>query len=251
MVNADDFGMSAAITDEIARCFAAGAISSTTIMANMPAFEYAVSTARDAGFADRLGIHLNLTCGAPLSEPMRRLAREDGTMAAPEYRVFGPRVWREAAYAEIRAQTLRVLGAGITPTHFDSHEHVLNSFLYAPPAVAVAREFSVRRMRLTRNAFYARGVAKSSFKALYNGYLRSRRVAATRWFTDVKPYFVHRSGGGAGLGGVVELMCHPGMTHATPTDGHLQETDLLLGAHYREMLGAIDLVPYGALISSY
>ena len=47
--------------------------------------------------------------------------------------------------------------------------------------------------------------------------------------------------------GFAELMCHPGMRHATPTDGHLTETHLLLSARYREMLGAIDLVPYGAL----
>ena len=71
LVNADDFGKSAEINRAVAEAFERGYITHTTLMANMPAAEEAVDLARQKGFAERVGLHLNLTEGLPLSLPIR------------------------------------------------------------------------------------------------------------------------------------------------------------------------------------
>ena len=69
--NADDFGKSESVNRAIMTCFEKGFVDRTTLMVNMDAAESAVSLAKSAGFADRVGIHLNLTEGMPLTAPIR------------------------------------------------------------------------------------------------------------------------------------------------------------------------------------
>ena len=67
VVNADDFGMSRQTNEAILQAFEKGLISSTTIMANMPAFEEACQLARQHHLQRRIGLHLNVTEGKPLT----------------------------------------------------------------------------------------------------------------------------------------------------------------------------------------
>ena len=75
IVNADDFGLSPRVNQAIVRAFDEGLISSTTVMANMPAFAEASAIARDRGLLDHVGAHLVLTEGDPLTDTMRRCGR--------------------------------------------------------------------------------------------------------------------------------------------------------------------------------
>ena len=75
IVNADDFGQSVNVNRAIIDCFQKGLISSTTIMANMPAFDDAVDLAIENGFHQTVGVHLNLTDGEPLVSALRSIYR--------------------------------------------------------------------------------------------------------------------------------------------------------------------------------
>ncbi len=66
IVNADDFGLSPGINRGIVRAFRDGVLSSTTMMANMPAFEDAVALAK-AHPGLGVGVHLTLVWGAPVA----------------------------------------------------------------------------------------------------------------------------------------------------------------------------------------
>ena len=70
IVNADDFGMAPAITDAIIDCHRRGIVTSTSLMANLPAAEHAAWRAQEVPGLG-VGIHLNLTQGPPLSPPER------------------------------------------------------------------------------------------------------------------------------------------------------------------------------------
>jgi len=72
IVNADDFGMSAETNRAIVEAFENSVISSTTLMANMPGFEEACELAHRHRLLGKIGLHLNLTSGYPLSAPIRR-----------------------------------------------------------------------------------------------------------------------------------------------------------------------------------
>src|SRR5712672_1191198 len=75
IVNADDFGMSAEVNRAIVEAFENNVISSTTLMANMPGFDEACELAHRHRLVSKIGLHLNLTSGYPLSSPIRRCAR--------------------------------------------------------------------------------------------------------------------------------------------------------------------------------
>jgi predicted glycoside hydrolase/deacetylase ChbG (UPF0249 family) len=244
VINADDFGISEHVSRDIARCFEAGVISSTTIMANMPFFVGAVALAKDQGFANRVGIHLNLTAGPPLTRGPTLVGPDAPGLSVPDRPLWAPRALVRDIHLELRAQVQRVVQAGIQPTHLDSHEHILRHLPYARSAIAVAREFGIPSLRLLRNAYYERNLAKSSYKTLYNGMISLSGMSAVDWFTDVKPYYLAWKSDQRRLGGRVELMTHPGMHHTAPVDGYTAETDLLLSEGFRAMLADVRLEPY-------
>ena len=92
IVNADDFGLSPRVNEAIVRAFDEGLISSTTVMANMPAFAEASAIARDRGLLDHVGAHLVLTEGEPLTDTMRHCRRfcdADGRFTLSEVECLG------------------------------------------------------------------------------------------------------------------------------------------------------------------
>jgi hypothetical protein len=70
IVNADDFGLSAKTNRVIVEAFENSVISSTTLMTNMPGFEDACEFAHRHRLLGKIGLHLNLTSGYPLSTPI-------------------------------------------------------------------------------------------------------------------------------------------------------------------------------------
>ena len=140
IVNADDFGFSAGITEGILRAHREGIVTSTTIAANMPAAESAVAALRGAPSLG-VGVHLNVSQGPPLSRPGReKLAGEGGLMNRTAVGVIQAvlrRPWLLGAIeAEFDAQIQWALAHGVRPTHLDSHRH---SHAFTPIFACVAR----------------------------------------------------------------------------------------------------------------
>lgn len=121
IVNADDFGMTPAVSAGILSAARHGIVTSTTILMTADIDRNLLSAALDSGLG--LGIHLNLTLGTPLTRA-RSLVDGDGRF------VRDPR--RAAARAEVRdveneieAQIERFVAlTRRTPTHLDTHHHV-------------------------------------------------------------------------------------------------------------------------------
>jgi hypothetical protein len=67
IVNADDFGSKSSVNKAIAELFNTGAINSTTLIANMAGFDEAVELANKNNFITKIGVHLNLSAGDPLT----------------------------------------------------------------------------------------------------------------------------------------------------------------------------------------
>jgi predicted glycoside hydrolase/deacetylase ChbG (UPF0249 family) len=128
VVNADDFGFTPDVNEGILDAYRNGILTAATVMANGEAFEHAVELARGAPGLD-VGCHLvliggrSLVTGAALPATVGQLLR---AMAARTIRV----------YDELRAQTVRIIEAGLRPTHLDTHKH---THLAPPVLEAVAR----------------------------------------------------------------------------------------------------------------
>src|ERR1700712_4849012 len=89
ILNADDFGLTPGINRAIAELHAAGALTSATLMANGPAFDDAVSTARTHPTLG-IGPHSVVTDGTPVSPPetIPPLPGPDGKTFRPSLPAF-------------------------------------------------------------------------------------------------------------------------------------------------------------------
>lgn len=128
IVNADDFGMSRGITDGIITAHRYGFLTSTSLMPNMPAAEYALGRlARFPRLA--IGVHLNICAGRPILPPSEvpSLVGSTGQFHPPRVmirRLCTGRTAGRELFAEFCAQIRWLKDRGIAPTHADSHHHM-------------------------------------------------------------------------------------------------------------------------------
>ena len=191
IVNADDFGMSAESNRAIVTAFDKGLISSTTLMANMPGFEEACELANQHQILGKIGVHLNLTAGRPLSALVKcqPMFCDDRGMFRPRRTLFQlSKEERRAVEGEFAAQIQACLDRGIRPTHLDSHQHVHTEWPIGAAAISVARQYGIGAIRLSRNCGPGIDWIHKFYKAAYNTRLRLYGLAKTRYFgsaTDV------------------------------------------------------------------
>ena len=132
IINADDFGMSENANNAIERCFADGLLTQTTLMVNdRNCCEAAIEIARRNGFYEHVGLHVNLTDGVPLTDPIKRsrIFCEDGHFSdrlwkTTRYKFYLPKFEREVARIEIAAQMRRFIDFGLPMRHCDAHRYV-------------------------------------------------------------------------------------------------------------------------------
>lgn len=139
-MNADDFGFTPDVNAGIVEAHRNGILTATTLMANGNAFDDAVRLAHATPSLD-IGCHLVLIGGASLLPPNRPFPASVPDLLA------ALALGRLRVYDELAAQLRRILDAGLSPTHLDTHKHTH----LAPPVLdAVARiseEFSIRWVR--------------------------------------------------------------------------------------------------------
>ena len=220
VVNADDFGFTADVNEGIVEAHRNGILTATTLMANGDAFDDAARLAADNPSLD-VGCHLVLVGGRSLLGPHETLPASVPELLAA---IVSRRI---RIYDELAAQMRKILGAGIAPTHIDTHKHTH----LAPPvldAVArVAEEFGVAWVRRPFDLpiTAARGAAPWVKRATTEGldFLRNRfqRVLAdhncrsTDHFAGFQLTGRFRAGELVRLihqlpEGTTEFMCHPG-----------------------------------------
>src|SRR4029077_13015567 len=127
IVNADDFGMTEGINRGIIEAFEAGAVTSTSVMVGMPAFEDAVRGGRAAGDGLGVGLHFTLTAGRPLTRAASLVNPETGAFVPIRtfmVRALSGRVRAREVVEECAAQIARARDAGLRLTHLDGHHHV-------------------------------------------------------------------------------------------------------------------------------
>ena len=126
IVNADDFGFTRGTNEAIARAFKEGILTSSTLMANGEAFAHAVQLAK-ANPGLGVGCHLAAVGGKVVSPEAGSLADKDGllpkTLTDLVIKLTKGVVKPQDLDREFAAQVERLIGAGIKPTHLDTHKH--------------------------------------------------------------------------------------------------------------------------------
>ncbi len=156
IVNADDFGLTAGINRAIVETHTAGVVSSTTLMANGPQFDDAVTLAR-ATPSLSVGCHVVLVDGTPVSpshtvDTLRAIRSAEPDNFYTSLSAFAARATlggfdRDQLVDEVVAQIRKIQSTGLQVTHLDTHKHahifpeILNALLRA------ARICGVRAIR--------------------------------------------------------------------------------------------------------
>ncbi|MFY9574392.1 MAG: ChbG/HpnK family deacetylase [Blastocatellia bacterium] len=239
IVNADDFGFTRGVNSGIVRAFEAGIVTSTTIMANGEAFENAVELARACPGLG-VGCHLAIVGGQPVASAVEVPSLVDERGALPPtltklvIKLATGSVRSDDIEREFRAQVTRVINAGITPTHLDSHKHSHTHPTVMKALGRMAAEFNIPCVRNPFEAMFTarrtRGGSRAKTLAYLKQYVLSAATApgAVRFRQIVREYglrtpdffFGVKLTGMLDTGsirsimkdlpdGTSELMCHP------------------------------------------
>jgi hopanoid biosynthesis associated protein HpnK len=238
IVNADDFGFTRGVNAGIVRAYRTGIVTSTTIMANGEAFQNAVELARESPGLG-VGCHLTIVGGQPVSDRsgLPSLVDNDGNLPATLTKLMiklaRGSVSTDEIANEFRAQLERVVGAGIQPTHLDTHKHSHTHAKVMEALARVAAEFGIRCVRnpfeglfarprlgsLSKWAYlkqYALSAAIQPGAAQFNRLARAHGLKTPDRFlgvgmTGMLDRAAIRSMMESLSEGATELMCHPGV----------------------------------------
>jgi predicted glycoside hydrolase/deacetylase ChbG (UPF0249 family) len=194
IINADDFGYSYSVNRAILQSFQRSLCNSLSLMPNLDGFEDAIGLIKAHPILRRrVGIHVNLTEGFPLSDEIRHCSRFCDPEGRFSYRRERPlfllsRRERGAVYEEIKMQLDRVIAAGIEPVHLDSHHHVHTEWAISSIVNRLVQEYHIGRVRRARNMGRPNGYAKRLYKALLHRWYFRKNVgfAITDYFGDIE-----------------------------------------------------------------
>ncbi|PWU10913.1 MAG: hopanoid biosynthesis associated protein HpnK [Verrucomicrobia bacterium] len=159
IVNADDFGRSVSINEAVIRAHREGILTTASLMVNEPAFEQAVTLAREH---PRLGVglHITLLCGhsALPRAKIPGLVTPEGEFthnpAGAGFRYFFSRGLREQLRSEVRAQLEKFRATGLALDHVNGHLHLHLHPTILQILMDLADEFGIKRVRLTYDPFW-------------------------------------------------------------------------------------------------
>ena len=232
IVNADDFGLTAGVNRSVLELLEADALTSATLMVNGSA---ALEAVRIAQSAPRLGVgcHVVLIDGSPVLNPssIASLVSTAGRFpdSLPRFAaaVLSGAAKEQHIEAEATAQIRRLLDAGMTVDHVDTHKH---THMFPPVARALMRAAVTTGVRSIRNPFEP-GWSASLATAAPTRRLQVRLLRAFRhsFFSSLKEFGLVTTSGALGVAatgtlddsplsallaatpaGAWELVCHPG-----------------------------------------
>ena len=121
IVNADDWGLTRGVSEGILAAHGHGIVTSTTVLATADLDRELVARLRDSALG--VGLHVNLTLGAPLTRGKSLV--DGGGRFVRDARQAAARASARDVRAEVEAQVEKFRKVfRRAPTHLDSHHHV-------------------------------------------------------------------------------------------------------------------------------
>lgn len=139
--NADDFGLTPGVNLGTVEACLSGVVRSATLMVGMGAEKHAIDLANMTPLL-KVGVHLRLTAGAPLTEASCLLGDDELFLPKED---FWPRqeFSQQQVADEVVAQVDRFLATGLNLSHIDSHHHAHTHPAIFPVVQEIARGYQV------------------------------------------------------------------------------------------------------------
>ena len=152
IINADDLGISLDVNRRIEEAIIAGAITSSTIMANGPAFDDAVRIAKlypNISF----GVHLNIIEFEPLSDStvFKKYGMLNDSGEFLEGAIYAIQEigddLKEAVRKEFDMQIEKVKDSGVNISHLDSHQHTHTIYAFKEVMSSLMKKHHIDKIR--------------------------------------------------------------------------------------------------------
>lgn len=185
ILNADDFGYSQETVEATIECFEKGALTSATIMANMPATGQAIAYA--LGHPQfSFGAHLTYVDEVPLSNPAHipALVTPEGRFRlSQEVRLAALRcqIPMDQIVTETTAQLSLLRDAGVPLSHVDSHGHLHKFRPFVNALRSALPRFGISRLRSVQDVYVQRPLKSPTY---WCGFAWRRRIKAAFSTTD-------------------------------------------------------------------
>lgn len=218
IVNADDFGMDENVSKSICQFIKDGIATQTTLMVNMPYAKEAVELGRRFGFEDRIGLHLNVLEGCPLTEKITKsniLCDGNGQFRDiirhnKRLRFFLPDFEKKVIREEFDAQMEVFRSLDLPMRHLDSHGHLGVSLSILPILIDCAKRHGFISTRIYLNlSSNEKGGGMSWLRAAYCRHVSSLIKKAGLKTTDYLAYPWDLMKIPNGSDAIVEVLCHP------------------------------------------
>lgn len=158
IINADDFGLSDKVNTAIDICLKNNWIQRTTLMVNMPDTLKAVELSKSGNYIDKVGLHINLIEGVPLTLNIRKTSfcNNIGEFNGKFFKNLKNRFIlspfeKKAVEQEIEEQIKKFISLGFKPNHLDSHQHSHTNISIFFIILKLARKYDFHSIRLSRN----------------------------------------------------------------------------------------------------
>lgn len=271
IVNADDLGLTEAVSDGIFEGFSNGIITSSSLMVNGSAFKYAVDQLQDFPDLD-IGLHLTLVEERPVSEASRvkSLVGNNGRFLPHARQFLNRYISGKIALLEVReefsAQIDKASAAGVTISHIDTHQHLHTLPKIRKIVVDLAKQHKIQCMRYPKEKLHPYMVTSISHISRFaelcvlNSLSKQPRIYGLQSPDEMLGFFFGGNLGKQNLlkvlghlktGQTYELMCHPGKFDAGSMYTHWnynwqKELDALQDAEVRDFLvdHKINLIKY-------
>jgi len=221
IITADDFGFSDDTVDATIECFKLGAITSASIMANMPATKRALDFAR-SHVEFSFGVHLTFVGDGPerpLVDPNQVPALVDHHGQFAVARIVRLRALlgilpEDQIELEMRAQLSLVADQGITISYVDSHKHLHKLAPFRATLTRVLPDFGVQRVRNVQNVYLGKPLGSPTF---WVGFWWRRHLMIL--FDTTDHFYMPTGAGDRDWGervleqisnGIIEVAGHPG-----------------------------------------
>jgi chitin disaccharide deacetylase len=235
VIHADDFGINESVTKCIDDCFCRHWLSETSLMVNMPWCDEAVALARRRGYAHLVGLHVNLTQGFPLTDPIRscpRFCHADGYFFRTFHTTAKQRCYltpkeHAAVTTELAAQIDKFCSYGGLMMQVDSHNHLHMDWLIYCILKPMLLAHGFTRMRMFTDQHRLR-LDRELYGRFFTWEVR-HHFKTTDHFDGVNEKILQ------GPGGVTEVMVHP-----LVKDGVLCDTCVPYETHVKRLQSVPD-----------
>jgi predicted glycoside hydrolase/deacetylase ChbG (UPF0249 family) len=245
IITADDFNADAERNRGILEASDKGILTTTSVISNLPLDSGTVTALKNS--FNGIGIHLNITKGAPLSTNTKTLVDKNGQFFDKQT------AWKKALsklydhnelLSEFSAQVEMLLDNGIVPDHIDSNNHLHVFPVFADITAQIANKYKIKFIRLPKETFYFSDInfSKTFIKKYF---VYSLSLIAKKFFVKAGLGFTDYFNGIAVPSllskesmlkfikhlppGTTELMCHPGYPSTdNPFSNSDREKELLI-----------------------